>query len=49
MNGNGSPLEHLATLISLTFGVSATVFLSLYSRWLERRALEKGAPDSYRR
>ena len=38
MNGNNSPLEHLAaSLISFALGVTATVSLALYTRWLKNR------------
>ena len=47
MNGNSSPLEHLAsTLISFALGVTATVSLGLYSRWLQGRANGPHAPSS---
>lgn len=46
MNGNSSPLEHLAsTLISFALGVTATVSLALYSRWLQGRANGTLAPS----
>lgn len=47
MNGNNSPLEHLASaLISFALGVTATVSLALYSRWLQGRALRDVDADA---
>lgn len=39
MNGTKSPLEHLvSTVTSIALGVTATVSIALYSRWLQHRA-----------
>lgn len=46
MNGNNSPLEHLASMvISFALGVTATISLALYSRWLQRRAKREADVD----